>query len=189
MLREYETTFILQPEITDEGAKAIHDRLDGILERNGAIRLLYDDDGKRRLAYDIQHFQKGHYVTLHYFDGGKAVPEVERPLRLDESVLRFLTVRVADEVGDIEERKRRRPRRSSSAPSAPPSARRSRPRKLATARPEARLGRESTTTRDEETTDEATARSGPRLGTATDRRPRPGARLTASRAFGGDERG
>lgn len=106
MLREFETTFILQPEITEEGAKAINDRLDSILERHGAHRLLCDDDGKRRLAFEIQHFQKGHYFTLHYFDGGKVVPELERALRLDESVLRFLTVRVADEVGDVEERKR-----------------------------------------------------------------------------------
>jgi small subunit ribosomal protein S6 len=106
LLREYETTFILQPEITDEGVKSVRERLDGILERNGAIRLLYDDDGKRRLAYEIKHFQKGHYLTLHYFDGGKAVPEVERSLRLDESVLRFLTVKVSDTVGDVEERKK-----------------------------------------------------------------------------------
>jgi small subunit ribosomal protein S6 len=106
MLREFETTFILQPEITEEGAKAINERLDSILERHGAHRLLCDDDGKRRLAFEIRHFQKGHYFTLHYFDGGKVVPELERALRLDESVLRFLTVRVSDEVGDIEERKR-----------------------------------------------------------------------------------
>ena len=106
MLREFETTFILQPEITDEGLKTIRDRLDGILERGSATRLIYDDDGKRRLAFEIRHFQKGHYLTLHYFDSGKVVPEIERALRLDESVLRFLTVKVSDEVGDIEERKR-----------------------------------------------------------------------------------
>jgi small subunit ribosomal protein S6 len=106
LLREFETTFILQPEITDEGVQTVCTRVDQILERSGAIRLLYDDDGKRRLAYEIKHFQKGHYLTVHYFDTGKAVPEVERALRLDESVLRFLTVRVADEVGDVEERKK-----------------------------------------------------------------------------------
>jgi small subunit ribosomal protein S6 len=106
LLREYETTFILQPEITDEGVRTVRERLDGILERGGAVRLLCDDDGKRRLAYEIHHFQKGHYLTLHYFDEGKVVPELERALRLDESVLRFLTVKVSDEVGDVEERKR-----------------------------------------------------------------------------------
>jgi small subunit ribosomal protein S6 len=104
-MREYETTFIVQPEISDEGCQALFQRLDGMLERGGAVRLIFDDQGKRKLAYDIQKFQKGRYVTLSYFDTGCTVPEIERLLRLDESVLRFLTVRVADEVTDIEGRK------------------------------------------------------------------------------------
>ncbi len=104
-MREFETTFIVQPEISEEGCQAICERLDTILERGGGIRLLYDDDGKRKLAYEIDNFQKGRYFCLHYFDEGKTVPEIERSLRLDESILRFLTVRVADEVEDIEGRK------------------------------------------------------------------------------------
>ena len=103
MLREFETTFIVQPEISDEGCKVLSDRLDGLFESHDSVRLIFRDDGKRRLAYE---FQKGHYFIVSYFDGGKVVPELERALRLDESVLRFLTVRVADRVGNIEERKK-----------------------------------------------------------------------------------
>lgn len=105
MPREYETTFIVQPEISDEGTKAILGRLDGILASAGATRLMCEDHGKRKLAYEISRFHKGHYYTLMYLDSGKVVPEVERSLRLDESVLRFLTVQVATEVADIEARK------------------------------------------------------------------------------------
>jgi small subunit ribosomal protein S6 len=104
-MREYETTFIVQPEISDEGAKELLTRIDGILERSGAIRLLHDDQGKRRLAYDIQKFQKGRYVTSYYLSNGSAVGPVERALRLEESVLRFLTVMANPEVIDIEARK------------------------------------------------------------------------------------
>ena len=104
-MREFETTYVLQPEITDEGVAALNERLDGLFEKSGSIRLLYEDDGKRRLAYEINGFQKGHYVTAQYLDAGDVVPELERTLRLDESVLRFLTVRVADRVTDIEARK------------------------------------------------------------------------------------
>jgi small subunit ribosomal protein S6 len=104
-MREYETTFIVQPEISDEGAKELLSRIDGILERSGAIRLLHDDQGKRRLAYDIQKFQKGRYVTSYYLSNGSAVGPVERALRLEESVLRFLTVMANPEVTDIEARK------------------------------------------------------------------------------------
>ena len=106
-MREYETTFIVQPEISDEAAKELLTRIDGLLERSGAVRLLHDDQGKRRLAYDIQKFQKGRYVTSYYLSDGTAVSVVERALRLEESVLRFLTVMADPEVVDIEARKAR----------------------------------------------------------------------------------
>jgi small subunit ribosomal protein S6 len=57
------------------------------------------------MAYEIKHFQKGRYILLLYLDNGKVVPEVERVLRLDDSVLRFLTVQAKDDVVDIEARK------------------------------------------------------------------------------------
>jgi small subunit ribosomal protein S6 len=104
-LREYETTFIVQPEISDEGREALCQKLDAALEKQGSIRLMLDDVGKRKLAYEIKKFQKGHYATLTYLDDGRAVKEIERLLRLEESVLRFLTVQVSDEVIDIEARK------------------------------------------------------------------------------------
>ena len=104
-LREYETTFIVQPEISDEGCQELLARLDGILEREGATRLLHDDQGKRKLAYEIRKFQKGRYVTTYYLDQGAAVAPLERTLRLEESVLRFLTVQVTDQVEDVEQRK------------------------------------------------------------------------------------
>jgi small subunit ribosomal protein S6 len=104
-LREYETTFIVQPEISDEGCQELFARVDGILEREGAVRLLHDDQGKRKLAYEIRRFQKGRYVTTCYLDHGKAVAPLERTLRLEESVLRFLTVQVSDRVEDVEQRK------------------------------------------------------------------------------------
>jgi small subunit ribosomal protein S6 len=105
-LREYELTFIVQPEISDEGCEALHQKLDAVLAEQGSIRLLYDDWGKRKLAYEVERFQKGHYFVLSFLDEGKTVPELERLLRLEESVLRFLTVLVDEQVKDIEARKR-----------------------------------------------------------------------------------
>ncbi len=104
-MREYETTLVVQPEISDEGVQALCERLDGILEKNESTRLGYDDQGRRRLAYEIQNFQKGRYITLSFLDLGRVVTELERSLRFDDSVLRFLTVQVDDEVRDIEARK------------------------------------------------------------------------------------
>ena len=104
-MREYETTFIVQPEISDEGVQTLCDRLDAVLARSEATRLMVDDLGRRRLAYEIQNFQKGRYLTLMYLDRGAAVPEIERTLRLEDSVLRFLTIQVNDLVADVEARK------------------------------------------------------------------------------------
>ncbi len=104
-MREYETTFIVQPEISDEGSQAILAKLDGILETGGATRLMCEDHGKRKLAYEVRKFHKGHYYTLQFLDGGQVVPEVERVLRLEESVLRFLTILENEEVEDVEARK------------------------------------------------------------------------------------
>ena len=103
-MREYETAFIVQPEISDEACQELCARLDSILEKHGAKRVMLDDWGKRKLAYEIQKFQKGHYFVLYYLDDGKVVTEIQRALRLEESVLRFLTVRAKDSVDDVEAR-------------------------------------------------------------------------------------
>ena len=103
-MREFETTFIVQPEISDEACTDLCGRLDTILEGKGARRVMLDDWGKRKLAYEIQRFQKGHYFVLYYLDDGAVIPEVERTLRLEESVLRFLTVRAKDRVADVDAR-------------------------------------------------------------------------------------
>jgi small subunit ribosomal protein S6 len=104
-MREYDTTLIVQPEITEEARETLIARLRGILERAGAVPLEVEDMGKRKLAYEIRRFQKGHYLSLFYADSGKAVADLERALRLDESILRFLTVRQDADVTDLEARK------------------------------------------------------------------------------------
>ena len=104
-MREYETTFIVQPEISDDVRDAFLAKLDTVVADKGGVRLMLDDWGKRKLAYEIGNFQKGHYYSLKYLDTGPAVSELERALKLEEAILRFLTVRVADDVVDIETRK------------------------------------------------------------------------------------
>ena len=104
-MREYEFTFVVQPEISDEGILAINQRFEGILAENASEKLFYEDWGRRRLAYEIQNFQKGHYQVLHFLSEGAVVPELERAARLDDSVLRFLTVLATEEVTDVEARR------------------------------------------------------------------------------------
>ena len=77
-LREYATTFIVQPEISEEGNTDLLTRLDGVLASGSAKRLMCEDHGKRKLAYEINKFHKGHYYTLMFLDEGQVVPDLER---------------------------------------------------------------------------------------------------------------
>ena len=104
-MREYETTIIVQPEISDEGTTAILAKLGEILDKSQSERLFCENLGKRKLAYEINKFHKGHYYVLSYLSDGQVVPELERSLRLDESILRFMTILENPEVTDIEARK------------------------------------------------------------------------------------
>jgi len=106
-VREYETTIIVQPEISADGTEALLSKLDSVLERGSSARLMCADLGKRKLAYEIRKFHKGHYYTLSFCDAGQVIPELERNLRMEESVLRFMTVMVDDAVTDLEARQSR----------------------------------------------------------------------------------
>jgi small subunit ribosomal protein S6 len=104
-LREYETTIIVQPEISDDGTAAIFERLDRTFDEHESVRLMCENLGKRKLAYEIRKFHKGHYYVLSFLDDGQVIPDFERVLRLNESVLRFMTIQTDPEVADIEARK------------------------------------------------------------------------------------
>ncbi|MCB9744824.1 MAG: 30S ribosomal protein S6 [Alphaproteobacteria bacterium] len=100
---EYETIYIVKPELTEDVVQAIHEKIDGIIDRFEGHVLLRDDWGKRKLAYPIQKNSKGHYTHLTYLGPNDLVAELERVLRLDANLIRFLTVRLADDV-DVEVR-------------------------------------------------------------------------------------
>lgn len=102
-MREYETVFITHPNQPESQHKQQIERLGHLIERHEG-RLFYARNmGRRALAYPIKKQSKGLYTCLDYVAGGAAVNEIERSLRLDENVLRFLTVVRAEEV-DVEAR-------------------------------------------------------------------------------------
>jgi small subunit ribosomal protein S6 len=100
-VREYELVFIVQPDASPEREKEIQSRVDDIISRNGGTTLHWDDWGKRKLAYEIKKFQKGHYLLVTLLGTGQFIPEIERVLRLDPDILRFLTVKTNDKVKDV----------------------------------------------------------------------------------------
>ena len=105
--REYETIYVMRPDAGDDATRAIRDRLKAIFDKLGGHVSHWDDWGKRKLAFEIrdrsamkQH-NKGYYVYLRYGGKNDLVAEIERNLRMQESVLRYLLVRL-DADFDIE---------------------------------------------------------------------------------------
>ena len=103
-MREYELVYVIQPDATTDRESEIHQRIEGVISGSQGRILLLDDWGKRRLAYDIANFQKGHYFQLNFLSEGKEIGEIERLLRIDADVLRFLTILADEEVQDIDKR-------------------------------------------------------------------------------------
>lgn len=103
-MREYEFLYIIQPDATPESEQEIHSAIDGLIAREDGLFLFRDEWGKRKLAYEVRKFQKGHYFVLSFLGSGKFIPELERLTRLNPDVLRFLTVLVEEDIVDVEAR-------------------------------------------------------------------------------------
>src|SRR6476620_7885037 len=103
----YETTFITRSDLTDEGLKALHDRLAQVITNYAGEVVLTEDWGKRKLAYPIRKENRGQYTYLVYSGKGDVVHEIERNLRLHDHILRFLTVNLEKEFDAENFRKQR----------------------------------------------------------------------------------
>ena len=95
-MRHYETVFIISPELTEEDTQVVVDKFTGILTESGAMMTKVDIWGRRRLAYVVKKFNKGCYVLLDYGATPEAIAELERNFKIDEQVIRYLTVKKAD---------------------------------------------------------------------------------------------
>jgi small subunit ribosomal protein S6 len=96
--REYETTFILRPNTSNEGVAEVNTRVKGIIEGMGGKILKVDNWGKRRLAYEVAKERKGIYLYWQYLAQPGVVEETERNLRMLDSVIRYLTVKVDENI-------------------------------------------------------------------------------------------
>ena len=96
--REYETTYIMRPNTTNEGVAEVNTRIKGIIEGMGGMVIKVDNWGKRRLAYEVAKERKGIYLYWLYLAQSGVVEECERNLRMLDNVIRYLTVKVDENV-------------------------------------------------------------------------------------------
>ncbi|MBU1156598.1 MAG: 30S ribosomal protein S6 [Proteobacteria bacterium] len=119
-MRHYETIFIVHPELSEEDTAACVEKFRGLLEKDGAFIVKEDHWGRRRLAYTVKKHTKGYFVLVEYGATGEAVDELERNFKIDEQVIRYLTVKIADSFDEEAMAQRKAEAEAAKAAGTPP---------------------------------------------------------------------
>lgn len=95
MSTKYEITYIIKPDVDDEAKKAIIDKYTKVIADNGGEMVEAKDWGKRRFAYEIEKYREGSYYIMTFTaNDAAAVNEFARLSKIDDSVLRSMTVKL-----------------------------------------------------------------------------------------------
>ena len=89
----YETLFVVKPTLTDEETAAQIAKIKDVLSKEGAELIATNDMGMRKLAYPVEKHNRGYYTVLFYKGEGTVINELERNLKINEDVIKFLTVK------------------------------------------------------------------------------------------------
>jgi small subunit ribosomal protein S6 len=95
-MRKYECFFIIDADLPDDAIAVVDDKVKAIVDGNGGTVLDYVPWGKKKLAYPVKKRTRGHYVLMEFAGESGLVAELERNMRLDERVLKFITVLLED---------------------------------------------------------------------------------------------
>ncbi|NKQ41330.1 MAG: 30S ribosomal protein S6 [Sulfurovum sp.] len=92
-MNHYELLFVLRPTLTDEETKIEIEKIQSNIIAQDANIVVTDDMGMRKLAYPVEKNERGHYTVVYFQALGIAIAEIERLLRINEEILKFLTVK------------------------------------------------------------------------------------------------
>lgn len=95
-MRYYETTIITRPGLSETAFGEILDRVRAIIANDQGTIVKEDDRGLRKLAYQIKKESQARYTFIRYGVPADAVDEIERIFRIDDRVLRYLTIKLDD---------------------------------------------------------------------------------------------
>ena len=97
-LRKYETVVVSRPGLEIEEREALHKKITDVIQAHSGDLVVFEVWGKRRLAYTIKKNQKGFYTYYVYVGDSGTIGELNSMLRLREDVLKYLTIKLADNV-------------------------------------------------------------------------------------------
>jgi len=101
-MRRFETILILDPDLSEDGRAPVLERVGQIISQQGGLLVEEDHWGARRLAYPIKKKPRGYYVRFDYCGLGPLVDELERFGRIDDRVMKYMTVKLTD-AADVEQ--------------------------------------------------------------------------------------
>ena len=97
-LREYETVFLVSPDLTDDNVDKVKEKVRGIVSREGGKLLRFTIWGKKKTMYPIGKQPRAIYLHASYLGQSGLVAEVERNLRNFDEVHRYLSVKIAEDI-------------------------------------------------------------------------------------------
>jgi small subunit ribosomal protein S6 len=92
-MNQYEVLYVITPELDDEANQSVQDKFAKIITENGGEIEKTDVWGKRRLAYAIDYKTEGFYVLVNFNANPELPRELERNLRNDERIMRYMVTR------------------------------------------------------------------------------------------------
>lgn len=116
--RQYELVFIVDPTADDDEVTRLTETLTQIATDQGGVVTKSESMGRRRLAYEILHKTEGSFVLLEIEGSGREIAELERRMRVNDRIIRYLTVRVDLDRRRAEKFKAKRARKAEKRPGA-----------------------------------------------------------------------
>jgi small subunit ribosomal protein S6 len=107
--RVYEVMFIIEATASDEDVTRLSDGLRQIITDQGGTVTKHENMGRRTLAYPIERKHEGIYVLFEVEGSGREIAELERRMRVNDQIIRYLTVRVDEDRRRAEKFKAKRP--------------------------------------------------------------------------------
>ncbi|HET8587335.1 MAG TPA: 30S ribosomal protein S6 [Candidatus Limnocylindria bacterium] len=99
-MRRYELMLLLRPDLDDEKLQAAVEKVTRAIVNGGGALTKVSPWGKRRLAYDIQHFREASYFLIHFDIEPSAIREIERGMLISEEILRHLVTVLEERPGE-----------------------------------------------------------------------------------------
>jgi small subunit ribosomal protein S6 len=116
-VRNYEVVFVAAPTLTSEELEGFINHIQTVVEgKNGKV-VKVDNWGKKSLAYKIRKFREAYYVVLSIEGDGSVIAEVERRFRVTDYIIRFISVRIDEDVKRSEKIKAARQKKGGKTPS------------------------------------------------------------------------